>query len=193
MTEQELIGLTIKIGLAGFGAVGVMEWLKNFFKFKKTWVYALVMPVFAVGCCETRNLDRVKIAPQVDLAGVVQLALQRLPKSFDFPLEVLVVHLGKMTVTCGVIPDFVTFLCEFRKFLGVLLEKFATSAHKKRRLDAELVQEGLQAQNLAFHGVVKRKTQGSTKTVPVGETYWILRHKTSFEMNTNKKMKECDI
>lgn len=94
MIEQELTGLAIKIGLAGFGAVGVMEWLKNFFKFKKTWVYALVMPVFAVGCYAAVHFLPPYVIGAILTVGVVQLNYQVIIQGFKAVIKALLSKAG---------------------------------------------------------------------------------------------------
>lgn len=94
MFEKELIEFVIKIGLAGFGAVGVMEWLKNFFKFKKTWIYALVMPFFAVGCYAAVNFLPPYVIGAILTVGVVQLNYQVIIQGFKAIIKALLNKAG---------------------------------------------------------------------------------------------------
>ncbi|MCQ2086669.1 MAG: hypothetical protein MJZ37_01135 [Bacilli bacterium] len=92
--NEELTQLAVKIGLAGFGAVGVMEWLKNFFKFKKTWIYALVMPVFAVGCYAAVNFLPAYVIGSILTVGVVQLNYQVIIQGFKAIIKALLSKTG---------------------------------------------------------------------------------------------------
>lgn len=92
--NEELTQLAVKIGLAGFGAVGVMEWLKNFFKFKKTWIYALVMPVFAVGCYAAVNFLPAYVIGSILTVGVVQLNYQVIIQGFKAVIKALLNKAG---------------------------------------------------------------------------------------------------
>ena len=45
----EFASYIIKAVISAFAGVGLMEWLKNFIKTEKTWIYSLIMPVIAIG------------------------------------------------------------------------------------------------------------------------------------------------
>ena len=46
----DFIMYILKALISAIAGVGLMEWLKNFIKTSKTWVYSLLMPFVAVGC-----------------------------------------------------------------------------------------------------------------------------------------------
>lgn len=92
--NEELMQLAIKIGLAGFGAVGMIEWLKNFFTCKKTWVYALLMPVFAVGCFAAVWYLPMFVIGSVLTVGVVQLNYQVIIQGFKAVIKALLNKAG---------------------------------------------------------------------------------------------------
>lgn len=43
----EIIG---KVVIASFATIGLIEYLKNFIKTEKTWIYSLIMPFVAILC-----------------------------------------------------------------------------------------------------------------------------------------------
>lgn len=95
--SEELSKLAVEIALAGFGAVGTMEWLKNFFKFKKTWIYALVMPVFAVGCYAAVYFLPKYVIGAILTIGVVQLNYQVIIQGFKAVIKALLNKAGANT------------------------------------------------------------------------------------------------
>lgn len=95
--SEELSKLAVEIALAGFGAVGVMEWLKNFFKFKKTWIYALVMPLFAVGCYAAVYFLPKYVIGAILTVGVVQLNYQVIIQGFKAVIKALLNKAGAKT------------------------------------------------------------------------------------------------
>lgn len=46
----EFAAYIIKSVISALAGVGLMEWIKNFIKTEKTWIYSLIMPVIAIGC-----------------------------------------------------------------------------------------------------------------------------------------------
>lgn len=50
MTNEVLQALLLKVIISSFATVGVLEYLKNFLKTKKTWIYSIIMPFIGVGC-----------------------------------------------------------------------------------------------------------------------------------------------
>ena len=92
--NEELTQLAIKVGLAGFGAVGILEWVKNFFKFSKTWIYALIMPVFAVGCFAAVWFLPSYVIGGILTVGVVQLNYQVIVQGFKAVIKALLSKAG---------------------------------------------------------------------------------------------------
>lgn len=86
MTEFETY--TLKAIISAFAGVGLMEWLKNFIKTEKTWIYSLIMPVIAIGCfCSIEYLP-IGVFGSIMTIGVMQInyqviiqGLQKLGKS----------------------------------------------------------------------------------------------------------------
>lgn len=86
MTEFETY--TLKAVISAFAGVGLMEWLKNFIKTEKTWIYSLIMPVIAIGCfCSIEYLP-IGVFGSIMTIGVMQInyqviiqGLQKLGKS----------------------------------------------------------------------------------------------------------------
>lgn len=95
--NEELTHLALRIALAGFGAVGVMEWMKNFFKFKKTWIYALIMPIFAVGCFLIVAFLPSWVIGSILTVGVVQLNYQVIVQGFKAVIKALMNKAGVNT------------------------------------------------------------------------------------------------
>lgn len=92
--NEELSQMAIKIALSGFGAVGILEWLKNFFKFTKTWAYALLMPVLAVGCFAAVYFLPAYVIGSILTVGVVQLNYQVIVQGFKAVVKALLNKAG---------------------------------------------------------------------------------------------------
>lgn len=68
----------IKAVIASLAGVGLMEWLKNFIKTEKSWVYSLVMPFIAVGCfCAIEYLP-IGVFGSIMTVGIMQIDYQLL-------------------------------------------------------------------------------------------------------------------
>lgn len=94
MTNEVLTTLITKVALAGFGAVGLLEWIKNFFKFKKTWIWALIMPFVGVGCFAAVNYLPVAVIGGILTVGVVQLNYQVIVQGFKAIIKALLSKTG---------------------------------------------------------------------------------------------------
>ena len=92
--NEELSQMAIKIALSGFGAVGILEWLKNFFKFKHTWAYALIMPVLSVGCYAAVYFLPCYVIGSILTVGVVQLNYQVIVQGFKAIIKALLSKVG---------------------------------------------------------------------------------------------------
>lgn len=82
MNNDEITLLVTKIVLSAFGSTGLLEYAKNFIKTEKTWIYSLLMPVFAVACylvCEFLPAPAIGCILTV---GAVQLDYQIIVQGF---------------------------------------------------------------------------------------------------------------
>lgn len=71
-----------KIMIASFGSVGIMEYIKNFLKTEKKWIYSLIMPVIAIGCYLATEYLPVGIIGGILTIGCVQLDYQVIIQGF---------------------------------------------------------------------------------------------------------------
>ena len=68
----------IKAIISALAGVGLMEWLKNFIKTEKTWIYSLIMPVIAIGCfCSIEYLP-IGVFGSIMTIGIMQIDYQLL-------------------------------------------------------------------------------------------------------------------
>lgn len=68
----------IKAVISALAGVGLMEWLKNFIKTEKTWIYSLIMPVIAIGCfCSIEYLP-IGVFGSIMTIGIMQINYQLL-------------------------------------------------------------------------------------------------------------------
>lgn len=66
----------LKAVFSAIAGVGLMEWLKNFIKTEKTWLFSLLMPFVAVGCfCAIEYLP-VGVFGSIVTIGIMQLNYQ---------------------------------------------------------------------------------------------------------------------
>lgn len=82
MTKEEMGILVLKVIIASFSTVGLMEYLKNFIKTKKTWLYSLLMPIFAIGCYLACEYLPVGVIGGLLTVGCVQLDYQVIVQGF---------------------------------------------------------------------------------------------------------------
>lgn len=74
----DFVSYIIKAVIASLAGVGLMEWLKNFIKTEKSWVYSLVMPFIAVGCfCAIEYLPT-GVFGSIMTVGIMQIDYQLL-------------------------------------------------------------------------------------------------------------------
>lgn len=73
MEKTEIVNLIIKIIMASFAAVGLLEYLKNFIKTDKTWIYSLIMPFLAVG-----SFFAIEFLPESVIGGVITIGCVQL-------------------------------------------------------------------------------------------------------------------
>lgn len=82
MTREEMGTLILKVIIASFSTVGLMEYLKNFLKTEKTWLYSLLMPLFAIGCYLACEYLPVGVIGGLLTVGCVQLDYQVIVQGF---------------------------------------------------------------------------------------------------------------
>ena len=74
----EFVSYFLKAVISALAGVGVMEWLKNFIKTEKTWIYSIIMPVIAVGCfCSIEYLP-IGVFGSIMTIGIMQIDYQLL-------------------------------------------------------------------------------------------------------------------
>ncbi len=74
----EFASYIIKAVISALAGVGLMEWLKNFIKTEKTWIYSIIMPVVAVGCfCSIEYLP-IGVFGSIMTIGIMQINYQLL-------------------------------------------------------------------------------------------------------------------
>lgn len=73
---EDFIIYVIKAVFSAFAGVGLMEWLKNFIKTEKTWIYSLIMPVTAIVCfCAIEYLP-IGVFGSIMTVGIMQIDYQ---------------------------------------------------------------------------------------------------------------------
>ena len=68
----------IKALISALAGVGLMEWLKNFIKTSKTWIYSLIMPVIAIGCFVSIEYLPIGVFGSIMTIGIMQINYQLL-------------------------------------------------------------------------------------------------------------------
>lgn len=72
----EFASYIIKALISALAGVGLMEWLKNFIKTEKTWIYSMIMPFIAVGCfCAIEYLP-IGVFGSIMTIGIMQINYQ---------------------------------------------------------------------------------------------------------------------
>ena len=75
---NEFVEYFIKAIISALAGVGLMEWLKNFIKTEKTWIYSIIMPVIAIGCfCSIEYLP-IGVFGSIMTIGIMQVDYQLL-------------------------------------------------------------------------------------------------------------------
>ena len=93
--NQEINTLIVKIVIAAFGSVGLIEYLKNFIKTEKTWIYSLIMPLIAISCyCACQYLP-IGITGGILTIGCVQLGYQVIIQGFKKIIEGIANKFGR--------------------------------------------------------------------------------------------------
>ena len=74
----EFVEYFIKAIISALAGVGLMEWLKNFIRTEKTWIYSIIMPFIAVGCfCSIEYLP-IGVFGSIMTIGIMQIDYQLL-------------------------------------------------------------------------------------------------------------------
>ena len=74
----EFITYFLKAVISALAGVGLMEWIKNFIKTEKTWIYSIIMPVIAIGCfCSIEYLP-IGVFGSIMTIGIMQINYQLL-------------------------------------------------------------------------------------------------------------------
>lgn len=85
----------LKAVISALAGVGVMEWLKNFIKTEKTWIYSLIMPFVAVGCfCSIEYLP-IGVFGSIMTIGIMQIDYQLLVQGIQKVVKSKITSLSK--------------------------------------------------------------------------------------------------
>ena len=68
----------VKALIAALAGVGLMEWIKNFIKTEKTWIYSFIMPVIAIGCFVSIEYLPIGVFGSIMTIGIMQINYQLL-------------------------------------------------------------------------------------------------------------------
>lgn len=79
--------LVMKIVVAGFGAVGIEEYIKNFLPSKKSRWWALIMLPLSIGCFFAVHCLPLPVIGSVLTVGAVQIAYETLIQGFRAVIE----------------------------------------------------------------------------------------------------------
>lgn len=91
---SEITTLILKVVISSFAAVGIIEYLKNFIKTEKTWIYSLIMPLIAIGCFCACQLLPIPFIGSILTVGSVQLDYQIIIQGFKKTIEKYVTKIG---------------------------------------------------------------------------------------------------
>ena len=72
----EFADYIIKAVISALAGVGLMEWIKNFIKTEKTWIYSLIMPVIAIGCFLSIEYLPIGVFGSIMTIGIMQINYQ---------------------------------------------------------------------------------------------------------------------
>lgn len=92
---NEFAAYFLKALISALAGVGVMEWLKNFIKTEKTWIYSLIMPFIAVGCfCSIEYLP-IGVFGSIMTIGIMQIDYQLLVQGIQKVVKSKITDLSK--------------------------------------------------------------------------------------------------
>lgn len=77
----------IRVFVAAFATVGIMEFVKNFFKTGKTWIYALFMIPLSIGCYYSVEVLPLWVIGGLLTVGCVQISYQTIVQGFKVIIE----------------------------------------------------------------------------------------------------------
>ena len=91
----EFTAYFLKAVISALAGVGVMEWLKNFIKTEKTWIYSMIMPFIAVGCfCSIEYLP-IGVFGSIMTIGIMQIDYQLLVQGIQKVVKSKITDLSK--------------------------------------------------------------------------------------------------
>lgn len=91
----EFASYFLKALISALAGVGLMEWLKNFIKTEKTWIYSLLMPFIAVGCfCSIEYLP-IGVFGSIMTIGIMQIDYQLLVQGIQKVVKSKITSLSK--------------------------------------------------------------------------------------------------
>ncbi|MGN0757033.1 hypothetical protein [Treponema sp.] len=84
----------LKVFTAAFATVGIEEFIKNFLKTKKTWVYALLMIPLSIGSYFSVEVLSMWVIGGLLTIGCVQICYQTIVQGFKAIIENLARRIG---------------------------------------------------------------------------------------------------
>ena len=84
----------LKVFTAAFTTVGIEEFIKNFLKTKKTWVYALLMIPLSIGSYFSVEVLPMWVIGGLLTIGCVQISYQTIVQGFKTIIENLARRIG---------------------------------------------------------------------------------------------------
>ena len=78
----DITTLILKIMVAAFAAAGLIEFIKNFIKTEKTWIFSVIMPFVACGCFLACEYLPIGVIGCILTIGTVQLDYQVIVQGF---------------------------------------------------------------------------------------------------------------
>ena len=84
----------LKVFTAAFATVGIEEFIKNFLKTKKTWVYALLMIPLSIGSYFSVEVLPMWVIGGLLTIGCVQISYQTIVQGFKTIIENLARRIG---------------------------------------------------------------------------------------------------
>lgn len=94
MDNADMGNLILKVIISSFSTVGIVEYLKNFIKTEKKWIYSLIMPVIAIGCYLACEYLPIGVIGAILTVGCVQLDYQVIVQGFKKAIDKSVDKIG---------------------------------------------------------------------------------------------------
>ena len=69
----EFASYVVKAVISALAGVGLMEWLKNFIKTEKKWIYSIIMPFVAIGCFLSIEYLPIGVFGSIMTIGIMQI------------------------------------------------------------------------------------------------------------------------